>query len=74
VIKTRYLIKDKCTALPQKKAIFDDYVMPRDVWDALEAEKKRVSSLSSSNDENVQIKSNPLDHFASIPIEDIYMV
>ncbi|KAF0685774.1 Aste57867_22382 [Aphanomyces stellatus] len=39
VAKARYLVRENCTALPHQHTIFDDYVVPREVWDAVEAEQ-----------------------------------
>ncbi|KAG9412745.1 hypothetical protein AC1031_015646 [Aphanomyces cochlioides] len=36
--KPRYLMRENCPALPHQHSIFDDYVMPREVWDAVQAE------------------------------------
>ncbi|KAH9098900.1 hypothetical protein LEN26_016527 [Aphanomyces euteiches] len=36
--KPRYLMRENCPALPHQHSIFDDYVVPREVWDAVQAE------------------------------------
>ncbi|OQS05243.1 hypothetical protein THRCLA_02594 [Thraustotheca clavata] len=37
--RPRYLMKENRTALPHQNPIFDDYVVPREVWDAVDAER-----------------------------------
>ncbi|ETV80227.1 hypothetical protein, variant 1 [Aphanomyces astaci] len=36
--KARYLMRENCSALPHQHTIFDDYIIPREVWDAVESE------------------------------------
>ncbi|OQR98697.1 hypothetical protein ACHHYP_08231 [Achlya hypogyna] len=61
--RPRYLMKEENrTALPHTKTIFDDYVVPREVWDAVEAER----SLRT-------IKTDTTGNFEPVALDDIQM-
>ncbi|KDO29961.1 hypothetical protein SPRG_05151 [Saprolegnia parasitica CBS 223.65] len=60
--RPRYLYAENSAALPHTKPIFDDYVVPKEVWDAVEAER----SLQS-------MKVDACSNFEPLPQDDLPM-
>ena len=61
--RPRYLYAANSAALPHTKPIFDDYVVPKEVWDAVEAER----SLQS-------MKVDACSNFELLPQDDLPLV
>ncbi|EQC36024.1 hypothetical protein SDRG_06762 [Saprolegnia diclina VS20] len=61
--RPRYLYAENSAALPHTKPIFDDYVVPKEVWDAVEAERslQSIKVDASSNFEPLPQDDLPLD-------------
>ncbi|ETW09557.1 hypothetical protein H310_00108 [Aphanomyces invadans] len=57
--KARYLMRENCSALPHHHTIFDDYVIPREVWEAIESEAAQPTSTA-----------RPLHRFDPIALDD----